>query len=291
MKIHSTIDPAAELDRFRCILVGAPAQATFAATPALKYATELAARNAASLSLFVLPPALAAPWPIRAGSASAWLKRESDQLRRQTSIVSKGAGKLVAQRGVDLVSECAASPFEHRDARLVQLARLHDVTVLDGADAADVVGRAVVEDVLFDSGRPLVIVPAHGGNPAPRRVIIAWDGSARASRAVKDALPFLRTAELVLSVTIAGEKDLSRMALGADLATYLARQGIERCKLATLTARRADVGARLRLFAAEEEIDMIVMGAFVHSRFRQAVLGGVTRSMLDETPVPLFMSH
>jgi nucleotide-binding universal stress UspA family protein len=81
------------------------------------------------------------------------------------------------------------------------------------------------------------------------------------------------------------------MAPGADLATYLTRHGIEACKLATLTARRADVGARLRLFVREEEIDMIVMGAFVHSRFRQAVLGGVTRSMLDETPVPLFMSH
>jgi nucleotide-binding universal stress UspA family protein len=289
MNVQSSKPAAADIDQVKCVLVGAPSQPTFEATPGLKYATELAAGHGACLSLFVLPPAAAA-WPTTVGSGPVWRKRESDQLRRQATLVSKGAGRLVAKAGVDLVSECATSPFEPRDARFVQLARLHDVTVLDAA-TTDVVGRIAVEDVLFDSGRPLITIPAHGGATAPRRIVIAWDGSARAARAVKDALPLLEAAELVVALTIAGEKDLSRMAPGADLATYLARHGIEDCKLATLTARRADVGARLRLFVAEEEIDMIVMGAFVHSRFREAVLGGVTRSMLDETPVPLFMSH
>jgi nucleotide-binding universal stress UspA family protein len=223
--------------------------------------------------------------------AAVWLKRASDQLQRQTSVVTKGAGKIAADARVELISGCATSPFEHGDARFVKLARLHDVTVLDIADATDVTGRTAVEDVLFDSGRPLITVPALGGNPSPRRIVIAWDGSARAARAVKDALPLLKAAELVIAVTIVGEKDLSRMAPSADLANYLGRHCIEGCKLATLTARRADVATRLRLFVEEEAIEMIVMGAFVHSRFREAVLGGVTRSMLDEAPVPVFMSH
>lgn len=81
------------------------------------------------------------------------------------------------------------------------------------------------------------------------------------------------------------------MAPGADLDIYLARHGVKDPKLATLTAKYADVAARLRLFVAEEDIDMIVMGAFVHSRLREAVLGGVTRSMLDDCPVPLFLAH
>ena len=292
MNIPASRPSDVEVDRFRCVLVGAAAQATFSATAALKYSTELAAHHAACLSLFVFPPAPTALSPMRGGSeAVVWLKHESDQLRRQTSIVSKGAGKLAANAGVKLVTECATSPFEHGDARFVQLARLHDLTILDAAGLGDVAGRTAVEDVLFDSGRPLIIVPAHGRSLAPRRVAIAWDGSARAARAVKDALPLLKAAELVVAVTIAGEKDLSRMAPCADLATYLTRHGIEGCKLAAPTARRADVAAPLRLFVTEEAIDMIVMGAFVHSRFRQAVLGGVTRSMLDETTVPLFMSH
>jgi nucleotide-binding universal stress UspA family protein len=167
---------------------------------------------------------------------------------------------------------------------------VHDVTVLDAASAGTQ-GREAMEDALFDSGRPVLVVPKHGGSPRPRRIAIAWDGSARAARAASDALMFLKSAELVVAVTVSGEKDLSRMAPGADLASWLAGHAVPQCKLATLAARRADVAARLRLFVAEEEIDMIVMGAFVHSRFRQAVLGGVTHSLLDDTPVPLFMSH
>ena len=164
------------------------------------------------------------------------------------------------------------------------------MTVLDAAEAGSQ-GRAAIEDALFDSGRPVLVVPPHGGKPAPRCIAIAWDGSARAARAVSDALMFLRAADLVVVVTISGEKDLSSMAPGADLDIYLARHGVKDPKLATLTAKYADVAARLRLFVAEEDIDMIVMGAFVHSRFREAVLGGVTRSMLEDAPVPLFLAH
>ena len=81
------------------------------------------------------------------------------------------------------------------------------------------------------------------------------------------------------------------MAPGADLDIWLARRGVRDPKLASLTAKRGDVAESLRLFVAEEDIDTIVMGAFVHSRFREAILGGVTRSLLDDAPVPLFMAH
>ena len=128
------------------------------------------------------------------------------------------------------------------------------------------------------------------GAASPQRIVVAWDGSARCARAVRDALPLLAAASMVVAVTVTGEKDLSRMAPGSDLATYLALHCID-CKLATLVAERRDVAERLRLFVAEEEIDTIVMGAFVHSRFRQAILGGVTSSLLDQPPVQLFMAH
>jgi nucleotide-binding universal stress UspA family protein len=121
-------------------------------------------------------------------------------------------------------------------------------------------------------------------------VAIAWDGSAASARAVKDALPLLSGAETVVAVTVEGEKDLSGMAPGAELAAYLACHGVD-CKLATLVANYRDVGERLRLFVAEEAIEMIVMGAFVHSRLRQTLLGGVTQSLLDRPPVPLFLAH
>jgi nucleotide-binding universal stress UspA family protein len=275
----------------RCILVGIEAAPEFVETPALEYAISLAADCEASLSLYVFAPPPSAPWPVTTGSASAWLEHETERLEQQTAATTRAASKLVSQAGVNLVAEHANALFEPRDARFVQLARVHDVVILDAADAADSAGRRVIEDMLFDSGRPVVVISRFAGNVTPRRIAIAWDGSARAARAVKDALPFLIGADLVVAVTITGEKDLSRMAPGADLASYLARHGITNCKLATLAGAGGDVAARLRLFVAEEDVEMIVMGAFVHSRFREAVLGGVTRSMLDDTPVPLFLSH
>jgi nucleotide-binding universal stress UspA family protein len=197
------------------------------------------------------------------------------------------ASRFIARAGVELVAE--HTPSEPRG-RFAQLARVHDVTVLDAAKPGTQ-AREATEDALFDSGRPVLVIPPHGGSSTPRRIAVAWDGSARVARAVGDALMFLRSADLVIAVTISGEKDLSRMAPGADLDVYLARHGVRDPKLATLTAKRGDVAARLRLFVAEEDVDLIVMGAFVHSRFREAILGGVTRSLLDAAPVPLFMSH
>ena len=264
----------------RCILVGIPSQAKFAETAALRYATELAAGCKASLSLCVFPPSIQQ----QGAGASAV---EGEQAPQLASLTLHGASRYISQAGVDLVAE--HSPSEPRT-RLAQLARVHDVTVLDAAKAGSP-GRAAIEDALFDSGRPVLVIPSHGGKPAPRRIAIAWDGNARAARAVNDALMFLRSADLVVAVTISGEKDLSSMAPGADLDIYLARHGVRDPKLATLTAKRTDAAARLRLFVAEEDIEMIVMGAFVHSRFREAVLGGVTRSMLDDASVPLFLAH
>jgi nucleotide-binding universal stress UspA family protein len=202
----------------------------------------------------------------------------------------QAASEVAAKAGVQLVSEHAASPFERRSERFAQLARVNDLTILGAADAADALARSDIENAVFDSGRPVLIIPPRGGKIAPRRIAIAWDGSARAARAVKDAIGFLKAAQTVVAVTVTGEKDLSRMAPGADLAIYLARHGIE-CKIATLAGAQRDVGARIRLFVAEEDFDMIVMGAFVHSRFREAVLGGATRSLLDDCPVPLLLSH
>ena len=98
----------------------------------------------------------------------------------------------------------------------------------------------------------------------------------------------LQGAELVVAVTAIGRKDL-RVASGADLARYLGSHKID-CKLDTLAAEYKDVGQRLRVIR-DEEIDLLVAGGFAHSRVQEAILGGATVSLLDDCPVPLFMSH
>lgn len=275
-----------------CLLVGLPSGEEAAAieTPALALAIDLARAECAALSLHVFAPQLHTPSPMPAARASLWLAEETKRLEKLTSATTRSAAELIAKAGLEVITDHPGSPFESRSARFVQLARVHDLTLLDAADASDTSWRVVIEDVLFDSGHALLLVSPHGGTVKPGRVAIAWDGSARSARAVKDALPFLKMANTVVAVTVEGEKDLSRMAPGADLAIWLARHGVD-CKLATLTTQTRDVAARLRLFVAEEGIEMIVMGAFVHSRFRQSILGGVTQSLLDQPPVPLFMAH
>jgi nucleotide-binding universal stress UspA family protein len=263
-----------------CILVGIPAQAKFAETAALRYATELATGCKAPISLIVFPPAI---HQHSTGGATV----ADEQGHKPASATVDGASRFISHVGVDLVAQHSPSDGH---TLFAQLARVHDVTVLDTAESGSP-GRAAIRDALFDSGRLVLVIPPQGGRPVPRRIAIAWDGSARAARAVSDALMFLRTAELVVAVTVSGEKDLSHMAPGAGLAAYLARHDVGDCKLATLSAKQADVAARLRLFVAEEDIEMIVMGAFVHSRLREAMLGGVTRSMLDDAPLPLFLAH
>lgn len=290
MNANTKPDGGRPAERFKSVLVGIPAVEDAAKRPALGLAITLAKAHRAALSLYVFAPPLVQPLPMSTATASVWVASETKRLEEMTSSAMRSASDVIARESLDFVAEHAGALFEPRSDRFVQQARVHDVTVLDTADAADTAQRTIIEDVLFDSGRPALLVPRHGGKAEPRRIAVAWDGSARSARAVKDALPFLVAAEAVVAVSVEGEKDLSRMAPGADLAAYLARYAVE-CKLATLTAPRRDVATRLRLFIAEGDIDMLVMGAFVHSRFRQALLGGVTQSLLEDTPVPLFMAH
>jgi len=290
MTVPNTSSSVMSCNPFRCLLVGIPSDAEVQQIQALTQAIELARAGKATLSLYVFAPQLRAPLPMSAASASIWLAEEAERLEKLTSAATLRATEIVSKAGLDVIAEHPHSPFEPRAARFVQLARVHDLTILDAADISNTAQRGMIEDVLFDSGRAVLLIPRHGGTARPRRIAIAWDGSARSARAVKEALPLLASAEAVVAVTVEGEKDLSRMAPGADLATYLARHEID-CKLATLAAQSRDVAERLRLFIAEEDIEMIVMGAFVHSRFRETILGGVTQSLLDQPPVPLFMAH
>jgi nucleotide-binding universal stress UspA family protein len=164
------------------------------------------------------------------------------------------------------------------------------LTVLDAEPVAAAVDRGLIEAVLTESGRPLIIVPPDREAFAGTRIMVAWDGSAKAARALNDALPFLREAELVDLITVTGEKDLKNIVSGADIGPHLARHGVNVTVL-DLPALDGDVAETLRNHARLTRADMIVMGAFVHSRLRQMVLGGTTQSLLKNCPVPLFLSY
>jgi nucleotide-binding universal stress UspA family protein len=168
--------------------------------------------------------------------------------------------------------------------------RVHDLTIVDASSVALGAARSLAETVIFEGGRSVMVVPPGCETFRCRRVIVAWDGGAMASRAVASALPLMRAADEVEVLSIKGEKDLSKTVPGADLAAHLAHHDIK-VSLKDLNANDRSVADALREQASMLDADLIVMGAYKHSRLRQWVLGGVTYSMLAESSTPLLMSH
>ncbi|UEM24896.1 universal stress protein (plasmid) [Skermanella mucosa] len=173
-------------------------------------------------------------------------------------------------------------------------ARLADLTVFarDGG-GADLIGAAL-EATLFDSGRPILLAPAMepGAEPASfgTAVAVAWDGGLPASRAVASALPLLAAADRVIILT--GEKPSNRRAGDPDrLAESLRWHGVN-AECLRVTDDGRPLALALVAGAAECGCDLMVMGGYGHSRFRETVLGGVTRDILSTPPdLPILMAH
>ena len=160
------------------------------------------------------------------------------------------------------------------------------------ADDAPMEAEPVTEAAMFDGGCPVLVLPA-ATPPAwpPRRVLVAWNESSEAMTAVRCALPVLTGAEAV-EITVIDPKRtlLDRGEPGTALAQMLARHGID-TEIAVIASTGLPVSEALNRRATEIGADLIVMGAYGHSRFRQAILGGATRNMLEKARVPVLMAR
>jgi len=174
---------------------------------------------------------------------------------------------------------------------LAREARMRDLTILP-AVLEDYNYRWFAESIVFGSGRPLVILPPRGGTRefALGTIVIAWDGSRPAARAVADALPMLERAKEVRILTVVNEKELSSEPPAAELSRYLERRGIA-TKSDCIDAAGRQISEVFRSYVTSNQTDLLVMGAYGHSRVRQFILGGATRSMLSKPPVPILLSH
>jgi nucleotide-binding universal stress UspA family protein len=149
------------------------------------------------------------------------------------------------------------------------------------------------EDVVLSCSRPVLIVPYAGRRPdrLGENVLVAWNGSREASRAVKDALP-LMSASSTVTILLVDPDDLADVSLAQDLVAHLgrhwlnARTQVIRHELATLP-----VSDTILTQVAELDADLLVMGAYSHSRLREIILGGVTRNILQDMNVPVLMAH
>jgi nucleotide-binding universal stress UspA family protein len=165
-------------------------------------------------------------------------------------------------------------------------ARLADITVL-GGPGPDGGMQATFDAVLFDSGRPLLMVPAAPAGDIGATVAVAWNRSRESVRAVHAALPFLRQAKSIIVMTA---REDGADAEPSELCRYLAAHGIA-ARTWAFSPESGKMGEALLSEAAKAHADLLVMGGYGHSRFREMVLGGATRGILAKATVPVFMMH
>ena len=185
---------------------------------------------------------------------------------------------------------------EGADADPAVHARYADLAILGQLDPdsgePDMI-RPRPEQVTLASGRPILVVPYAGNFPnLGRRVVIGWNASREAARAVNDAMPLLAAAEIVSILTIdprEGPRAHGELP-GADISLHLARHGVK-AEIERAVSPDLPVGEALLSRAADLGADLLVMGAYGHSRARELLLGGATRSLLRSMTLPVLMSH
>ena len=232
-------------------------------------------------------------WPAYAmltGSMAVTPINEFDSLR----VARRGELDRFAERarglGVQSVEQRLVED-EHRDALLLQ-SRYADlvVTSLDGGAGSPM--RGLPQYLALHSARPVLAVPpGYAGEPIADNIVAAWDGSVPALRAIVGALPLLERARAVRLALVNPERegDLHGDEPGADMALYLARHGVRVEVVATHTD--APPGMALLEIVRASGAGLLVAGAFGHSRYREIVLGGVTRVLLERAPVPVLFAH
>lgn len=173
-----------------------------------------------------------------------------------------------------------------------RMTRRFDLAVVGQTDPERVLpDDLLIEAALFESGRPMVVVPyIQREGLKLDRVLVCWDGSRSAARAVADSLPFLKRGKLTEIVIVASTGGKADELPGVDLGEHLARHDLN-VEVKRLVAPDIDVSNAVLSYAADCAADFIVMGGYGHSRLREFVLGGATRGILQSMTVPVLMAH
>jgi len=218
------------------------------------------------------------------------LQREENSKVANEAVSRFEAG--VKKAGISAETRILDATFGGAATLFAQIARRFDLAVVGQAQreggASD---ELMVEGALFESGRPLVVVPyIQKRGLTLERVLACWDGGRTAARAIGDAMPFLERAKAVDIVIVAEERKGGDEINGANMGAHLARHGV------TANVKRIAKGDLaiedvLLSYAADSGADFMVMGGYGHSRLREFILGGVTRGILASMTVPVMMSH
>jgi nucleotide-binding universal stress UspA family protein len=281
--------------RFKDILVALTTYPEPTTVAAVEDAIDIAAALGAGISAVACEIRVQAPGSVLGNAllnVPALAAAESRKSAINAQNLLESFQRSAARRGVYVEGRLEHCLFAQVHALLVGHARLCDLTIVPSPPPG-VLHQPYAESIIFGSGRPTLVTP-HGRARdkafALDTIVVAWDYSRPAARVVADALPMLARARQVHVVTVTNEKAIDTWRSSADLARHLARHDID-AAMDTVDAGGRGIGEVLRAYAGSRDADLLVMGAYGHSRVREFVLGGATRSLLAQPPIPILLSH
>jgi len=230
------------------------------------------------------------------GNVAALVGQEREKITSGAQQLTRTFSEMAQQRGVlgeALYRQCLPTEVT---ALLAGYARVNDLTVVpmpEGGYLDQLDSHWYLETALFDTGRPILVLPHDYRSPgagAFGTVVVAWDHTRAAARALADAIPLLGRAKSVRVLTITNEKAISSQPPPLEVVSYLAAHNI-RAVYDAVDADGRNAATAIGEYLRTQSADLLVMGGYSHSRLREVILGGVTRHMLTHPPVPVLMSH
>ncbi|MCZ7675024.1 MAG: universal stress protein [Roseovarius sp.] len=260
----------------------------------LDHAVAIAAAHDAHLDVLCLGVDRSQTGYYYAGASAVVLQETLERAKEDSEEIEKKVRARLKHESIRWSVEAGVSQLADIGRHVATRVRFSDLAVLPKpyGEGRGIELEPVTESTLFEGSTPAMIVPdGTTPQPAPKRIMVGWNESIEALSAVRAALPLLSASEAVHVVVIdPPTHGPSRSDPGGLLSQYLARHGV-RVEIDVLSKTLSRVSDILLRHASDVDAEMIVMGAYGHSRFREAIFGGATRTMLEDATLPVLMAH
>ncbi len=258
---------------------------------AVKVALDLAGRTNAHVTGLSI-----AFEPVVPGFVAAPMPADYIEIARESALKAAAASgtkfmEMARRAGLQAESRTAEMITGGTAEAVVTHCRFTDLVVIgqDNPDQPEPMREVLIEATLFESGVPVLIVPYINAGLSLKNVLVGWDGSPTASRAVHAALPILAMAEKITVMMVETGK-IRHGEPGADIATYLARHGLN-VTVDVVPRPSSGIADAILNYVSDHNVDLVAMGGYGHSRMREFLFGGATREILNSMTVPVLMAH
>ncbi len=277
---------------YRNLLVHIPTERS--ARPAVDGSVSLAMMSSAHLDAIAIGyESTSIPFVAEGGAAVASIYEVEREraMERASAAISLFEAKAKPS-GISYGCRAIAHPPAEALSEVAAISRLYDLTIVSQPEPDSVTtDNRVPQEILFHSGGPVLFFPyTFRGSFEARRVGICWDASRLAARALHDAMPFLLRAKAVKIISLTRSPDEPVEPSPQTLVAHLARARLA-ADIVSFSTDRTDIQSSILSVAADESLDLLVMGGYGHSHLQEVVLGGVTRDMMAAMTVPTLMSH